>query len=63
MMADNDKPVTQAELDKALIEVYAFILDQEQEKDIIIRTLMDNITDLSRTISLLVRYIIWTITL
>lgn len=58
MMADNDKPVTQAELDKALIEVYAFILDQEQEKDIIIRTLMDNITDLSRTISLLVRYII-----
>lgn len=58
MMDDKDTPVTQAELDKALIEVYAFILDQEEEKDIIIRQLMDNITELSRTISLLVRYII-----
>lgn len=58
MIEDNDTPVTQAQLDKALIEVYAFILDQEEEKDIIIRTLMDNITELSRTISLLVRYIL-----
>lgn len=58
MIEDKDTPVTQAELDKALIEVYAFILDQEEDKDIIIRTLMDNITDLSRTISLLVRYIL-----